>query len=487
MLKLLDNTQHKLDAKDVWGKKTKYQDFLRFISSDTIENLNKKDGGILVWPHSFKDCNDNLANMKILEYKDDIIQTSNLVGFIGDGDVEIEINSRFSEPKTVFTQEKKNGTLVETKKNVTVDYFLYYMLSKVFSANIVNLEVDGGSLKELDLLLFVFPRLLKSAMQQGMYKRYVKKEYNDSNIRGTININRHIRYNNPTNGRIAYTTREFSYDNDITQLIRHTIEYMNTTPMGRILLNSDKEVEQYTRQIIQVTTLYQKGERHRVITANRTPLSHPYYNRYKALQQICLAILRKEKMSHGTMNNKVHGLLIDVAWLWEEYIGIIMREEGFTHHTNKTAFKLFTRIEDCYEEGKNFQNIIPDYVWEQGDKKIIADAKYIPLHRFHKTDAERASAIYYKTIMYMYRFATNIGFLFHPCSFEEAKDYDVTFQDYEIANGKNCHLYKVGLVIPDNKKCNDYKDFKEKIKVNEDIFRKKVNSLSPISRTEALN
>lgn len=152
-----------------------------------------------------------------------------------------------------------------------------------------------------------------------------------------------------------------------------------------------------------------------------------------------------------------------------------MREEGFTHHTNKTAFKLFTRIEDCYEEGKNFQNIIPDYVWEQGDKKIIADAKYIPLHRFHKTDAERASAIYYKTIMYMYRFATNIGFLFHPCSFEEAKDYDVTFQDYEIANGKNCHLYKVGLVIPDSNK--EYKDFKNEIKDREEVFKKKVLSI----------
>ena len=99
--------------------------------------------------------------MKILEYneKENKIQTTNLVGFIGKGNVEIEINSRFSG--------KENGN--------EQDYFLYYMLSKVFSANIVNLEVDGGSLKELDLLLFVFPRLLKSAMQQGMYKRYVKK------------------------------------------------------------------------------------------------------------------------------------------------------------------------------------------------------------------------------------------------------------------------------------------------------------------------
>ena len=72
----------------------------------------------------------------------------------------------------------------------------------------------------------------------------------------------------------------------------------------------------------------------------------------------------------------------------------------------------------------------------------------------------------------MYRFATNIGFLFHPCSFEEAKDQNVTFHDYEIANDRNCHLYKVGLVIPDSNK--EYKDFKDKIKDHEKEFRKKV-------------
>ena len=469
MLKLIDNTGHENPLNNKKNKK-KYADFLSSISDKTIKELDD-EGGILVWPHSFKDCKDNnIAKMKILEYRDNFIQTNNLVGFIGNGEVEIEINSRFSvERETTTTQKKQEKKGAGKTEVATIDYFLYYMLSKVFSANIVNLEVGGGSLKELDFLFFVFPRLLKSAMQQGMYKKYVKKEYNDSNIRGVININRHIRYNNPPNGRIAYSTREFSYDNDITQLIRHTIEYMNTTPLGRTLLNSDKEIERYTRQVIQVTPQYQKGERRRVITANRTPLSHPYYNRYKALQQICLAILRKEKMSHGSMNNKVHGLLIDVAWLWEEYIGITMREAGFAHHTSDNAFKLFERTDEV-----QFQNIIPDYVWEQEGKNVIADAKYIPLDEYHHINADKASAVYYKTIMYMYRFATNIGILFHPCKPKEDANMQVTFNDYLVANGRNCHLYKVGLVIPDCKKYNEYKDFKEELEKREISFNDKV-------------
>lgn len=456
-LYLRDNTEHhgNTDTHTADSVKitNKYSAFLKKISSCSIEKLNE-DGNILVWPHSFKDCDGDFAKMKILEYNDNekIIHTTNLVGFIGEDNVEIEITSRFSE----------SGN--------EQDFFLYYMLSKIFSANIVNMEVGGGSLKELDLLLFVFPRLLKSAMQQGLYKEYVKKEYNDSNVRGIININQHIRYNNPPNGRIAYTTREFSYDNDITQLIRHTIEYMSTIPMGRTLLNSDKEIERYVRQIVQVTPLYQKGERRRIITANRIPLSHPYYNRYKALQQICLAILRKEKMSHGSNSNQVHGLLIDIAWLWEEYIANILQEHnaGFNHYTGKNSFKLFSNV----DSNKSFQTVIPDYLHENN---FVADAKYIPLHRYEHLDAERASAVYYKTIMYMYRFATSKGFLFHPCSVTDENENSVAYSEYEIANNNNCYLYKIGLVIPE---CNNFAEFKQGITDNETEFCEIIKKLT---------
>ena len=166
MLKLLDNTEYKgTDMVGNFPKVDKKQSaFLSSISDKTIEELNKEGGDILVWPHSFKDSTSNIAKMKILEFsdKDKFMQTNNLVGFIGNGEVEIEINSRFSVKRNITTTQKKlgkKGTEKMVEKEVTIDYFLYYMLSKVFSANIVNLEVGGGSLKELDFLLFVFPKV----------------------------------------------------------------------------------------------------------------------------------------------------------------------------------------------------------------------------------------------------------------------------------------------------------------------------------------
>lgn len=68
---------------------------------------------------------------------------------------------------------------------------------------------------------------MKNAISQGVYRQYITHKYNDANVRGVIDVSRHIKYNEPFNGSVAYTTREYSYDNHITQLIRHTIEFIS--------------------------------------------------------------------------------------------------------------------------------------------------------------------------------------------------------------------------------------------------------------------
>lgn len=82
----------------------------------------------------------------------------------------------------------------------------------------------------------MFPKFLNEALSQGLYKEYKRNEYNDANVRGTIDINRHLRSNMPFNGRVAYRTREFSHDNHVTELIRHTIDYISKSRFGRTLL-----------------------------------------------------------------------------------------------------------------------------------------------------------------------------------------------------------------------------------------------------------
>lgn len=465
-LRLLDNSGYvekleelsESDPRKQWVKSINYKprgnaiSFLKHLSVNSIGQLLADDGSdILVWPQSFSDSHGDLKDMKVVEYDGKVYQTGNLVGFIGNGKVQLEVASRFFADGC--------GT----------DNFLYYMLSRRCQLNMVDMQVGKGSVGALDLQMFLFPRFLKEAMRQGMFKKYIKKDFNDANVRGVINVNRHIRKNYPDNGRIAYSTREFSYDNEVTQLIRHTIEYMDSTPMGRALLRADKDMESYVRCIVQHTPNYRRNERHKVIAENRMPLTHPYFTAYKSLQQLCMSILRMDRISHGYEDTKVHGILIDVAWLWEEYIADILKEVGFRHHTKQNAFRLFNDILD----NNAFQTVIPDYVYtDENGKYIVSDAKYIPLHRFRQMSADKAGAVYYKTIMYMYRFATDIGYLFHPCSKADAKHLEVTHSDYEIANGRDCHLYEIGLVVPDE---TDFKDFIPRMREAENAFKNTIS------------
>ncbi|MGC3164680.1 5-methylcytosine restriction system specificity protein McrC, partial [Enterococcus faecium] len=59
------------------------------------------------------------------------------------------------------------------------------------------------------------------------------------------------------------------------------------------------------------------------------PVKLSYYEEYSALQQICIQILSEEKSGFGSDKNQIHGIIIDVSWLWEDYIGKVT---GWKHY-----------------------------------------------------------------------------------------------------------------------------------------------------------
>ena len=448
-LNLKDNTKFiNGDKKDndsnrsVEYKKITNNPFYKRLSGRTIAELNESEN-ILVWPTSFEDGEDDIKDQVLFDCKFssdgkniEEIQTHNLIGFIGDGKTQIEIRTRFSE-------------------DGKPDYFLHYMLSTVLSCNIVDMQVGKGIESALDMMTLFFSGLLTKAVNQGVYKKYVKREYNDSNVRGTIDVSRHIRHNYPSNGRVAYNTREYSYDNDVTQLIRHTIEYIKSDKngLGKKLLSANENTKKCVEIITQITPTYQKRNKRDIINANQKPIVHPHYLHYTALQKLCLAILKGEKMSYDPNNkNKLNGFIIDVAWLWEEYVAKILSTTNLNHYTrSNSSFHLLSN------NGATFQKIIPDYYDEE--KRIVADAKYTDLSEINNLSAERAAAIYYKTIMYMYRFNSKIGLLIHPTITNEVKDVEII--EYKII-GTDGKLCKVGIKIPSQ--CKDFSDFSQKMK-----------------------
>ena len=297
MIPLTDN----LDWKNLsdFGLDGNFQD-LSLIANTRIEKLKLDDNKkLLVFPHSFGDHGDDLGDNAIFSLLGNEIKTGNIMGFVGINNTQVSIKSRFAQ---------SDGN----------DYFLHYMLAKVFRINLVNLMHGISNENILDFLIYLFPYFLGKAMSQGLFKKYQRFEHNDANIKGPIDIVRHIQRNIPFRGTVAYNTREHSYDNDVTQLIRHTIEYIRTKETGQLVLQNESDTRSNVSQIVFATPTYSQNQRQQIINKNLRPLNHPYFTEYTDLQKLCLQILRQDELKFGEEKDKVYGVLFDGAWLWEE-------------------------------------------------------------------------------------------------------------------------------------------------------------------------
>lgn len=404
------------------------------VANKPIRQLCEEDNDILVFPLSIDDSDDRIGDSHIVDiYTEDCnsvrIKSGNIMGFVGRKSQQLKIYSRF-----------------DSNNN---DYFLHYMLQKVLSFNVFNMEFTSSEENVFDFLLYLFPTLLKHALRQGLYKEYRRKHYNDSEVRGTIDISRHIKENIPFRGTVAYNTREYSYDNSVTELIRHTIEFIRTFPIGNTILSSDRIVEEYIRDIVLYTPSYNRAERMRIINENLRPRCHPYYKKYMILQKLCVQILRQEEINYVMDDDRFYGILFDGAWLWEEYLNTLLRDIEFKHPENKLGTGAIYLFE---HGGQRF----PDF-WK---KDIVLDAKYKRLAvNGNSLDISRDDV--HQIMAYMYRLKANKGGII--CPYKGEKNKIISQNMHKDSYLGSLSLY--ALAIPKN--CSSYEDFTKRIVENE--------------------
>lgn len=391
---------------------------LEQIADVEIGKLKLNDNpNLLVFPSNLNQYGDEISQSHILSLNGNKISTGNILGFVGVNNTQLDIKSRFA-------------------KNCEQDYFLHYMLQKVFSINLFDIQHTISKQPIFDFLLYLFPHFLKKAMVQGLFKKYRRFEYNDANVRGPIDVNRHIRENIPFRGTVAYSTREHSYDNEITQLVRHTIEFIRAKAQGSTILNNDLETKECVSQIVMATQTYNVRERNKIINQNLRPVRHPYFSAYTDLQKICLQILRHESIKYGQERNKVYGILFDGAWLWEEYLNTILRKLGFKHPENKKqkgGFRIFKKEDEDDAISNNSRHLYPDF-WKDD---FILDAKYKHLNNgVGREDL-------YQVVTYMYCKQANNGAYVYPYEMKET----VTTYQLEGYAGK---MHIIPFYIPQN-------------------------------------
>ena len=398
-----DNSKTKIHKDDIseYDLKCDLDNFKRY-SDISIKCLRENNPGLIIFPSSNytedKIEESNLFSLTYSESEPEIV-SGNIMGFIGTGNTQLSITSRFA--------------------NQEEDYFLHYMLQKVLHLNIVDFSANSSNDRIFNLIVYLFPKFLEKAVRQGIYKEYKTNHYNDSNVRGVIEVSRHIKNNIPFNGKAAYKTREYSYDNNVTQLIRHTIEYLKSMKDMYKILSADSDILEAVEKIISVTPSYNINNRCKVIINNMKSINHSYFTEYLPLQKLCLMILQHKMQKFGSNKNEVYGVLFDGAWLWEEYLATLLKPE-FKHPENKSGkggIYLFKKEDDDnnISDSKHSRcRRYPDFYRE--NKAIVLDAKYKHLDR----SVSREDL--YQIISYMHILNTKTGGFIYP---NDSKEFDL--------------------------------------------------------------
>ena len=425
MMRITDN-QHRIAKEDFVAE---FPNLSQALLDRTLDNLSREDN-IFIFPNDLMNSPDLDRDQKILETVNQEIKTGNVIGFLGCGQERLTISSRFSDESN--------------------DHFLHYLLQKVLNINLTCLDV-GLSLEDklYQLLIYLFPKYLQAALRKGLYKEYQRFSHNDSHVKGVIDVGNHLKKNLPFMGNVAYTTREFTYDNPLMQLIRHTIEYIKIQKSFGALLDSNRE---NMAEIVRVTPSYKLSDRAKIIRMNKIkPIRHAYFREYRKLQELCLMILNREKHGLGYQEQKIHGILFDVSWLWEEYVYTLLPKD-FIHPRNKDktdGISVFSNRE---------RKVFPDFY--DRERKIVLDAKYKKLE-FTEKGINREDL--FQLISYSYILKAEKAGLIFP-SMEQSINSEIG----EVA-GYGAQLKKWSIQIPQN--ASSYNEFCKMMENSEENFK----------------
>ena len=97
---------------------------------------------LLVFPRDLGCYGDDIGDGCIVSLKDENLSSGNIMGFVGVNDTQLDIRSRFA-------------------KHDEADYFLHYMLQKVFAVSLFDIKHTLSREPVFDFLLYLFPHFLK--------------------------------------------------------------------------------------------------------------------------------------------------------------------------------------------------------------------------------------------------------------------------------------------------------------------------------------
>ena len=348
--------------------------------------------------------------------------------------------------------------------------FLIHMIEEIYNFRILEStkkQDKGNTWNNIYQLILrqLWVAKFAKADKYGLPRKTVRRTHQGMQIHGHLNVRKSLV---PffTKKNVVSEYREKEVDDVIGRIVYKAYDILADKKTG--LTGLPPQVQE------SINDLYTRYHKQQIKVTDHEYLNIQYksiYQSWKPLVDFSWQIIKHKGFNpEKNIEGNGYAIFYDMAEIWEAYIGKVL-EMDFFHCTQQNSnIKLFKD-----EQEKEFQRIIPDYIsndWTNEKAKAIGDAKYMDLVSKTNLLGEQTYSVYYKTIMYMYRFNAKKGFIFYP---KEASDTGDTIKTFKIGGENKGALYMIGLNIPQNNEdTTDYANFQNKIKMEEELFRSQV-------------
>ena len=272
------------------------------------------------------------------------VQTGNFIGSFSHNDIDIEINSRFSNKflermlnfaNDIYIDDVSLGKSIDAKKN----------LSRI-------------------VVYYLFIQALERAFLLGLPKEYKDKSYHKTKVMGKVDMAKFIKNDIPFAGKISSVNRERQDIGDIVLVLHKALKIVQ------------KESKELIKPVINTLSYLNEIREPRLVTPNviynalnSKALYNPIYTPYKKVLEYAKLIIENENAGTKSNGKQNLGFLVDVAELFEIYIRKLLQKEFKGWSVTSPKIEL-------YKDKFFVRKIIPDIVMSSGDKVLVFDTKY---------------------------------------------------------------------------------------------------------------
>ena len=385
--------------------------------------------------------------------------------------------------------------------------FSKYMLNKALGlkANILQkVEPSVGRGEILDLILaIIFAIQIARAYRKGIYRRYRTYENNDSKLKGRIDVARHIRLNPIFNGNIAYSSREYTADNDMNRMILTAYTSLQKRQPGRMreLEKKYAPVKDFISQLKNIMQPASRQEARKLVQKERKKITHAVYSDWESVRKTAILILKYMGIAPEDDGTNVNGILINMNYIWERYLVQIVKEkiENKYQIEGKKSFGIFFPNDQSNESPRELKlqpgelKLQPDLVISDKDEPLlIIDAKYknewenVASDKLGKPDREDC----FQIMSYMYRAKCKFGGIFCPQTKvrDESDNGKMSLKEYFIFEKRDEKAIVTLFSLQINGVQGSSKEFAEEMKKREDALcgeiRKKIKTHEELRNQE---